>query len=93
MQTAYFSRFHIDLPEACVADCSHSDQCHDDVVFWSKKINLDHIDNQTLGRELKDYGCWSNEELEDRQANLERILWIAACNIKEESREEITEII
>lgn len=32
---------------------------------------------------LKEYGAWSNEELQDLELNKQRLLWIACMDIKE----------
>jgi hypothetical protein len=38
--------------------------------------------------ELAEYGAWSEEELADDAENLQRLLWIAAGNVKEEAAEK-----
>ena len=42
-----------------------------------------NIDNSKLIGELSEYGAWDNVELQDKQANIERIIWIACGDIKE----------
>lgn len=86
MKTALFNRFEIELPSECVRDCSHSGSCDEDVQLWLKEIQI-NIDPETLRSELREYGAWSAEELSDHHANLGRILWIAAGNIREEEKE------
>ena len=41
------------------------------------------IDNSKLVSELSEYGAWDEVELQDKQANIERIIWIACSDIKE----------
>ncbi len=41
------------------------------------------IDNGVLIKELTEYGAWDEIELQDKQANIERIVWIACSDIKE----------
>lgn len=41
------------------------------------------IDNSVLIKELTEYGAWDDIELQDKQANIERIIWIACLDIKE----------
>lgn len=36
--------------------------------------------------ELKKYGAWTDDELADDEMNRRRIIWVAACNIKEETK-------
>lgn len=85
-RTAYFNRFSIELPQACVNDCSHHGQCGDDVAFWACEIERpEAITPEALAAELKEYGAWSAEELQDDSANWNRLIWIAAGNLKEET--------
>jgi hypothetical protein len=46
---------------------------------------LRKVDPELLREELDGFGCWSAEELQDHQANLERLLWIACGDIVEEA--------
>lgn len=86
---ASFNRFEIELPDDCVADCSHQGDCDSDVRHWADKLELD-AKPADIRAELKESGAWDAEELSDNEANKQRIIWIAACNIKEESRNETT---
>lgn len=45
------------------------------------KEQLDKIDPKALKSELKEYGAWTDEELNNHDQNLSRILWIACWNI------------
>ena len=47
------------------------------------KEQLDMIDKDRLKRELREYGSWTDNQLEDHEENLIRILWIAGCDIVE----------
>ena len=86
MKTAYFNRFEINMPDEAIDDCHHSGECLYDVQAWLPDIDLSHISDNDLKEELYDYGAWTDEELQDRTTNEERILWIAAGNIQEEGR-------
>lgn len=83
--TALFNRFEIELPDECVRDCSHQGDCDEDVRHWVDKITL-AVPAKDIRAELKEYGSWDAEELSDDEANKRRIIWIAACNIKEETK-------
>lgn len=41
------------------------------------------IDNSKLVNELSEYGAWDDTELQDKQANIERIVWLSCSDIKE----------
>ena len=78
----------IKLPIDVVRLCSHSGNCDDDVIRCMElpyvKKQLAKIDSQKLIKELSEYGAWNENELSNHNANLMRILWIAAGNISEE---------
>lgn len=83
-QTHYFNRFSVQLPCDCIAECSHQGQCDDDVEYWAKKIERpDSATPEVIAAELKEYGAWDAEQLADDKANWERIVWLAACDLKE----------
>ena len=78
-----FNRFEFQLSADCVADCCHQGDCAADVEHWQGRVDLSDIPDEALAAELKEYGAWSAEELQDRQANERRILWIAAGDIQD----------
>jgi hypothetical protein len=89
MNTAYFNRFTLDIPPDAVADCSHIGACDDDVAHWARKIvRPDELTPDALRLELKEYGAWDANELADDDQNWQRLIWIAAGNIKEELANE-----
>ena len=67
---------------------SHQGQCDDDVYSLRRmpsiRRQLDSIDPVLLANELKEYGAWDETERADHKANLERLIWIAGCDIAEE---------
>lgn len=85
---ATFNRFEIQMTRTQAESASHQGRCDEDVkiLLEDPKIRrrLDKIDPSLIAAELREYGAWDDTELQDRQANRERITWIAACNITEE---------
>lgn len=75
------------LTRAQAESASHTGRCDDDVKTLSEvpgiARQLAKLDPLTLIRELKEYGAWDTEELSDHEQNLQRILWLAACDIRE----------
>jgi hypothetical protein len=65
-----------------------SGDCGADVEILRKnpKIarQLKKIVPSVLIEEVKGCGAWDDDELQDHEKNLNRILWIACCNIAEE---------
>ena len=67
----------------------HSGQCDRDLE-WIRK-NEEHVERQLrkvdpelLREELREYGAWDDEELQDHDVNLTRLLWLACGDIVEE---------
>ena len=67
---------------------SHSGDCDEDTRELSKvpaiAEQLAKLDPTALSAELREYGAWGAEELADHDQNLQRILWLAACDIREQ---------
>ena len=76
----YFTRQDVDSVPS-------SGRCDDAVKIIAKKPYIvrqfANIDNSKLSNELSGYGAWDDIELQDKQANIERIIWIACGDIKE----------
>ena len=72
----------LEYQEAFLA-CSHSGQCDQDVEHAKQFFAVDNPDK--LREYLKEFGAWDQDELKDDNANLGRILWIMAGEIKENS--------
>jgi hypothetical protein len=92
MKTAHFNRFSFDMPAQAVEDCYHQGSCDEDVDFWHGKIDLSHIDEEALARELQEYGAWDSKQLQDRTENEKRIIWLGAGNIQEAQEESENEV-
>ena len=85
---ATFERFSIQMTKREALTASHQGDCTEDVqqLVAMPKIRrqLDNLDPATIRAELAEYGAWDNLELSDDTANRERIIWLAACDIREE---------
>jgi folate-binding Fe-S cluster repair protein YgfZ len=83
----YFDRFVLDMTWDQAYSASHQGRCDEDVLTLAKEPKiahqLDKINADDLRSELRAYGAWDSEELQDHEQNLQRILWIAAGNIRE----------
>ncbi len=98
---ATFNCFELRLPGQCVLDCAHSGQCDDDVEAWKPKIiaqiESDNFPNrptpEAIREELSEYGAWDEEELADDDANMDRLIWSAANNIREDDERDCSEPI
>ena len=80
-------RIELQLTLSQAQSASHSGQCDADVLALSKVPSiarqLAKIDPEVLRSELREYGAWDAKELADHDQNIQRILWIAAGDIKE----------
>jgi hypothetical protein len=72
------------FPDLCVAECSHSGACDNDVRVWQKTLGFD-VPRRLAIEYLSDFGAWSESEL-NQMMNTELseiVLWIACGDIKE----------
>lgn len=78
-------QFQMSLGQA--ESVSHSGECNEDVLELSKlpeiTESLSKIDPAILSAELKEYGAWSPEELADHPQNLQRLLWLAGGDVRD----------
>lgn len=70
------------IPNHIIEDCSASGQVAD-IVHWAAiEIEFD-CDMEQAKNYLRDFGAWSDAELSDHQENIERVLWLACCELGE----------
>lgn len=69
---------------------SHQGDCAEDVSELVKvpeiAAQLDAIGPDTLRAAMKECGAWDTDELSDDDANRNRAVWLAACDIRENYR-------
>lgn len=86
---AQFNRFEIQLTKKQAEIGGHQGKCDDDIDYLLAipkiKRRLNRIDPNKIRAELKEYGAWDDQELNDIEQNQKRILWIACGNIIEEA--------
>lgn len=90
-QTHWFSissgRIEIEMTMEDARSASHPGQCDDDVRAVSEQpyiaAQLAKIKPEVLRRELEEYGAWDDEELADHDQNIQRIVWLAAGDIRD----------
>jgi hypothetical protein len=86
--TSSSGRIELQMTLEQAKSASHSGSCDDDVKALSQlpeiAKQLDEINPTILSAELKEYGAWSAEELADHSQNIQRILWLAASDIREQ---------
>lgn len=86
MRQAYFTHgTKIDMTLRQAVSASHAGDYGADVaeLLTAPEIarQLDAIDDETMRRELGEYGCWEADELESRETNKSRLVWLAANEI------------
>lgn len=83
-------RFEFKMPGQAVLDCHHQGACDEDVEYWLPKARewLKDVSDEDLNAALKEYGAWDEEEREDRDDNIRRLIWIAAGDIQEDDKAE-----
>lgn len=87
MKTAHFNRFSVHLPERCIKECCGPGSTDSAVAYWSSLCDFEpSATPEAIRAELAEYGAWDDAELADDEMNRRRIVWIAAGNIKEETK-------
>lgn len=86
---AIIGNIEIEMSLTQANSASHSGQCDDDVELLlldpSIMGQLESISNDELKKALNECGCWNEEELNNRDENEARLIWLAANNISEEN--------
>lgn len=88
-KAAYFNYIgSIELPIEIVNMCPKSgaaDTAISEMLKLQEVIaEVNGIDKEKLKLELREYGAWSESELNVHEDNITRILWIACGNIQDE---------
>ena len=88
MSYATFVRFEIIMDEDTARACSQPGRDAAEDVDAALRVpmieaQLDAIPADAIRAELREYGAWDDAELADDAENRKRIVWIAACDIRE----------
>ena len=82
-----FNRFELNITKAQVLGAYHWGAMDDDIAALAKvpgiARQLKKLDPDQVRAELAEYGAWNEEELQDHAENLQRVLWLAVCDIWE----------
>lgn len=88
---ATFERFELEMTLEQALGASHIGPCDEDVAALvahpAIARQLAMIPEKAIREELRGYGAWDDAELADIQQNAHRLVWCAACNIREEEHE------
>jgi hypothetical protein len=71
-----------DLPKECWGECSRPGPADESVSYWCDRLNFEGP-AWLIREHLKGYGAWDAGELCDHRANLQRLLWVWACDCRE----------
>lgn len=66
---------------------AHAGDCYSDASFLVRKemkAQLKKLDKNAVRKTLKEFGTWSDEELNDHKENLIRLVWIAGNDLSDE---------
>lgn len=85
-------RIELKITLADAESCYHPGPCDMDVADLRTKPSIQRqlakLDPATVKSSIQDYGAWDDDDLADHEANLDRLLWIACCDISEEAFEK-----
>lgn len=77
----------LNITKKQASNCSHAGDCTADVEELMKapviRRQLNKIKAEKLKKELLEYGAWDEVELSSHADNLQRVLWLACCDIAE----------
>jgi hypothetical protein len=80
-------RIELQITKSQADSCSHPGQCDQDVADLrlnpAIRRQLQKLSPALVAECLKEYGAWDAVELSDHDQNLDRLLWIACCDIAE----------
>jgi hypothetical protein len=80
-------RIELNITRGQAESCSHPGPCDADVATLRKvpaiRRQLDKLAPELVRDCLREYGAWDADELADHDANLDRLLWVACCDIAE----------
>jgi hypothetical protein len=93
-----FENIEFELPLAVALSCSQPGKDAEADVWRARqdpklREALSQLDPEKVKEELRGYGAWDREELEDHETNLGRIVWIAACGIREDLNSALSELV
>lgn len=81
-------KIELNITKAQAQSAAHQGRCDNDVKALSEvpaiRRQLAKLDPALVSAELREYGAWDDAERADHEQNLQRILWIAASDIREE---------
>lgn len=96
---ASFNRFELRLPGEAINDIAQQGANDEAVAYWTPKVIEqcerdafpNRLTDEAIAIELKEYGAWDSEELQDTAQNWRRLVWIAAWNIAEDESPDCSE--
>lgn len=87
--TESLGRIELQIKRDDAESASHPGQCDADVARLRDvpyiREQLDRLSPALVADCLRECGAWDAEELADHDANLDRLLWVACCDISEDA--------
>ena len=86
--TAYegMGRFVLNMTAEAMYDMSSPWDRWESVSYWAPRITRPSACTpEVLANALREYGAWDEAELADDDANWRRIVWVLACDLREEN--------
>jgi hypothetical protein len=81
-------RIELNITKAQAESCSHPGPCDNDVTHLRTvpaiRRQLDKLSPALVAECLSEYGAWDDDELSDHEQNLDRLLWVACCELAEQ---------
>ena len=85
--TSSSGQIELEMTAEQASSVSHPGRCDEDVEALLKvpaiADQIAEIDKDVLANVLSEYGAWDDEQLKDHDENIQRLVWIAGCDIDE----------
>ena len=72
-----YNYFDLTIPVAIANDVYHIGQCYADTCEALSQVDFSHVTDESLVKQLLEYGGWEEYELTSRHQNEIKMLWIA----------------
>jgi hypothetical protein len=89
--TEGMGRFSLYIPGAAILAIARGGPADEAIGAWKERIARD-ASTEALRTMLRETGAWEESELTNDATNWERVVWIAACDVGDESASERCEV-
>jgi hypothetical protein len=86
--TSSMGLVEIRIPEEAIRDIHQPGDAEEAVRYWMDEVEWFGTTIEDIRRELREYGAWDDDELDDEDMCWVRMLWLAACDLGDTDEDE-----